>query len=326
MPQYATNEEIQAASPNIRQIMEGTNDDITRWAAEAFVRVNIFCRQNFIFESQTTKQVIGSYHPTMFLPKVISGAKSVLVNSAGSVATEGDVTNDFRFENGQYRFRYLPKNVYYPSIDDLYMDITADWGYVDSSVTALITSANSLRSLYGTHIASTVYHLVADGNTVATSAATDEASLVTLVNELKSLLNVHTASTVFHNAAGSVVNTPDATDESSALALLTALKAAYNVHIADTAAHLEADTSTLNAAVDTPVLPEEIKIAFIKVTQRLALRDNEDDQRYHNAGFTNETWGDGYTYSLSNADLRALIHSNDAVLLWEHVHNGRTVS
>lgn len=71
-------------------------------------------------------------------------------------------------------------------------------------------------------------------------------------------------------------------------------------------------------------LPEEIVFAFYKVTSRIALRDNQDDLRYQNSGFATENWSDGYSYSLSDPELRALIHPNDVALLWAHQHPGRT--
>lgn len=83
---------------------------------------------------------------------------------------------------------------------------------------------------------------------------------------------------------------------------------------------------TITADWGYEVLPEEIVLAFYKITSRIALRDNIEDLRYHNSGFTSESWSDGYSYSLSDAELRSLIHPNDAVLLWNHQNTGRTAA
>ncbi len=200
---YATLQEIRDNCANIANVANGTDEQITMWGTEAFVRINLWCGMDFTFEDQVTKTTYGSYHPTIHLPKVVSGDVAVMVTPPGGTP-EVVPDTDLEIEPNTYSFRYLPLNTAYPQTGQIKFEITADWGY--------------------------------------------------------------------------------------------------------------------------ETLPTEIKIAFYKITGRIALRDNEDDLRYHNSGFTSESWGDGYSYNISNAELRSLIHPNDVVLLWKHQHHGRVVS
>lgn len=68
--------------------------------------------------------------------------------------------------------------------------------------------------------------------------------------------------------------------------------------------------------------PDAIKIVFIRLVLRLAIRSSEEDMIHLGSGYTTETTGDGYAYNLSNGTLRNLLRPEDFVLLWPYVNHG----
>ena len=327
MALYATIQEIKDNCSNVANIANGSDAKIRMWGSEAAVRINMFCHQNFAFEQQVTKRIATSYYPTVILPKPISGQLSVSQTPAGGLPTQVGV-QDIEWEPYATTFRYLPRNVSMPQTSSLGLAITADWGYVDSQDTLVALAAKNLRARYESHRVSTVYHVISDTvNEILSPAPTTLDAALLVLNELRADYNAHVVNTSVHLVAGNdLVTAPIATDLETAIALAEDIKRKYNNHLVDTAAHKAVDTNRVTVSLDNLVMPEEIKIAFYKITSRIAIRDNPDDLRYHNSGFASESWSDGYSYNLSNAELRALIHPNDVVLLWEHINHGRVVS
>lgn len=327
MPLYATHSEIRENCANIETIQSATEAQLNIWGTEAFVRINLWCGQDFQYEVQAEKTTYGSYHPTIFLPKVMAGDAVINVTDQHGAQTLVPST-DIEHIPYSYSFRYLPLNQVLPPDDLIRFSVKADWGYVQSKEALVIHFANEVKSKYEAHRSSGTYHVVYDGVNVTTSpSATDLTTALALLNELRTDYNAHILDTTVHLAAGTnAVTAATATDAATALALAADLQKQFGLHAPDTALHPAGDASKVLGSTAHRILPEEIKIAFYKVLGRIALRDNPDDLRYHNSGFTSETFGDGYSYNLSNAELRALIHPNDAALLWNHQHSGRTVA
>ena len=115
-----------------------------------------------------------------------------------------------------------------------------------TALAAAIVVANEFQTDYSVHIASGVFHALADVvNTIAAPAATDLPTLITLLTEAKADYNAHRANSggVFHTVADTVntVTAPDPTDLRSCMVLIAGLKAAYNSHIPNTTFHPAAD-------------------------------------------------------------------------------------
>lgn len=72
--------------------------------------------------------------------------------------------------------------------------------------------------------------------------------------------------------------------------------------------------------------PEAVKIVFLRLVMRLAIRSSEEDMIHLNSGYTNEVTGDGYSYNLSNGTLRNLLRPEDFVLLWPYVNHGVVIA
>lgn len=106
-----------------------------------------------------------------------------------------------------------------------------------------ITEANSyaladeLKSDYNTHIASLIYHVVADLGSVSLDDATDEATLVALVNSLLTLMRTHAANATAHGGQADTAFTTAlglvsaCNDAPTAIALENALAAAWLNHL-----------------------------------------------------------------------------------------------
>lgn len=323
---YATVDEIRAASPNIAVIADGADEDIERWGAEATVVLNNYCRQKFDFEQQVVKKARYTYYPQVYLPTIISGEVEVYGNLPGEDPELIDNDEELDVEPGTYWLYYSLRNVMNPAFSErvVNLSITADWGFASSVEDLLIRATNSLAAQYNLHIADTDYHLIADVNTQG-STATSLAEVLVMLNSLKDLYNAHIADMDYHDEADTVeVTSPDATDQDTAVTLVEELKARYNKHIASTTYHVAEDsTNRMRLSVDNPIMPDEIITAFMRITQRIAIRDNSEDHRYHNSGYTNESFSDGYSYSLSNPDYRSLIAPNDEMLLNEWRNEGQ---
>lgn len=116
------------------------------------------------------------------------------------------------------------------------LESTAD----GTDLTTNVTLANSIKTNYGTHIASTKKHSTADStNTVSAADATDQSTLNTLINELKADLNAHQSHSGHRGSGGQggpvaapqAIATADATDLATSTTLVNAIKAAYNLHV-----------------------------------------------------------------------------------------------
>jgi hypothetical protein len=68
-----------------------------------------------------------------------------------------------------------------------------------------------------------------------------------------------------------------------------------------------------------------IRRVFLRLVQRLAIRDEAEDHRQINSVYASETLGDGYTYDLNNGTLRNLIRPEEAHMLLPYVNRGRIV-
>lgn len=324
MNTYVPTAEIKIASPNIPAIAQGSDEAIAAWCHEAWIRVNSHCRTNFTLEQQTTRVLPVTMYSELYLPAVISGDVSISRSQYGVSSTSVDVARDVEVRPGKYALRYNARRTPAPNLSTITLAITADWGYAESVSSLLVLLANDLKARYNLHRASTVAHIAADAtNVVVTANATDLATAITLLNDVKAKLNLHVVNAVVHITSGSPITTANATDQATAVTLAKALKSAYNTHVGSTLYHIGLEAYATALSVDTPLLPEEIKLAFTKVVQRLAIRDNVEDLRYHNSGFTTESFSDGYSYSLNDASLRYIITPSEMALLSEHVNEGQ---
>ena len=109
-----------------------------------------------------------------------------------------------------------------------------------------IVLLNDLETKYNTHIASAVFHAVADvTNTVATPPCSDLATASILANQIKLQYNLHIANNggLYHTIVDviDVVTVADATNLRSLLILAYELKTKYNTHIASAVYHPVAD-------------------------------------------------------------------------------------
>lgn len=326
MGTYATIDAIKDASPNISVITDGSDEDILRWANEAFILINRHCAQDFTFESQVTKSTRATGTNT-WLPKVISGDVTVYANLPGldPELVDNDEGLELDTDPGVYWLRYLPLNRANAAFGAraTTLAISADWGYPLTVEELLVLAANDFFEKYNAHLLSTTHHLAADSANGVSGTAQDTADVITMLNALKAAYNLHAVSTVYHEDAGTdLITAANATDEDSCVTLALDIKAIYNLHIADTEAHLVADTASVTRSVTNPIMPPEIVYTFIKVVQRIAIRDNDEDFRYQNSGYTNESFSDGYSYSLANGQLRNLIMPQDEAMLAEHCNDG----
>lgn len=323
---YATPEEIQDESPNIKVLANAQLIEVNAWGQEAFEYLNSYCNQSFAFEAQATYTTYVGTHPTVYLPKVVSGDITVYSTVEGEDPVLVDPL-DLEFVDYDYSFRYLPRNVTYPSSTRIKLEVTGDFGYPLTVEERLVAFANGLKTVYTAHLANTDAHLVADAvNTIAAADATALASVYTLLNEIKADYNLHIVSDTYHLAEGTAtVTDANASTQATALTLASALKDAFNLHLADTDLHSEEDEAICKYTANTTILPSAVRMAFMRITRRVAIRDNSDDHRYHNSGYLRESWSDGYSYDVSDPVLRSIIHPTETMLLSEYVHHGEVV-
>jgi len=127
---------------------------------------------------------------------------------------------------------------------------------------ALVVLANNIKSEYNTHIASAVFHTVADvANGITSPNATDLASSITLLNEAKGDYNNHRTNVggAYHPMTDTVnvVAAPDATDLRSALILAEELKSKYNSHRTQAGVHVVNDTVNIVTSVLAELVAQE---------------------------------------------------------------------
>lgn len=349
---YMNGDEVRTLSRRIPEIINASDEELHFWMDDAFDVLNNFCQQNFTYEKQVCKSVRATTGTLVYLPKVLSGEVTV-ADSNGSVffttsTMSGNApSTSIELFPGNFVLGYYRYNKQYPTNDAHTLFVTGDWGFAPTKTSLLVDGVNSLKAMYEKHRINTVAHNQADTlNPVLSADATytintlkslepnveainDFEAIAVLLNELKGVINSHFGDFVVHVAADINTTTlPDVTDEASAFALLSDLKAKFNAHIASTAYHVEADTDNrLMASSDSEgsVMPRQIRRAFLRLVQRIAIRDDAEDHRQLNSPYSSETLGDGYTYDLGNGTLRNLLRPEEAHMLLPYVNRGRIV-
>lgn len=323
MGTYATIDQIKAASLNIPPIVRGTDEDILGWAHEAYTLINNHCNTNFEFEQQVARSVPLGLHSDVYLPKTVSGQVGVTRALLGQspVAVLGRYIEVPEYS---YAIRYngpRPRGLN-PSHSTLY--ITADWGYAPSREFLLIEIANDLKTKYNAHRISTASHVSSDTvNGTTAPDATSLSSAITLLNNLLTVMAAHFLNAPVHSSLPTTLPSyATATTEDEAVTLATALKTSFNAHIASTTYHLAIDPLAVTISATNPILPDDIMLAFTKVLQRIAIRSNAEDTRYHNSGFSSESFSDGYSYNIDQG-ARHPIMPTEMALLSEYVNDGR---
>lgn len=325
MSLYATVDEIRENRPKSRTLFDATDEDILRWLTEACIEIDAHCEQDFVFEQQVTKRLAVTLHQDVKTPKIYQNVTKIEAAYPGGTPFSVDLDTEVELTDGTNDIRYIPRNTSTVDTSLLYLYVTADWGFPLTELELLINLANSLKSLYTTHIASTDYHLAADStNTIAAADATSLASVYTLLNEMKTDLTAHVLSTTFHSEATVLSLPANASTQDTALTLALAIQDAYDTHVVNTDAHLEADEAVTTISTSISLFPDRLKQVVYNVTQRVAIRDNHDDLRYHNAGFSQESWGDEYRYTMGT-DLRAYLSARDLSYLAPYVNYGKQV-
>lgn len=353
---YMTGDEIRALSRRIPEIVDATDEELSFWMDEAADVINNFCQQDFAFERQTTRQVRATTNTLVYLPKVLSGEVTVKDDEGGTVfstisdsqnlinpvifndndtvvsSTVGISTTGYAIEvfPGAHTLGYYSRNRQYRPANARILYVTGDWGFINSKEELLLHAINSLKSLYNSHRLSSAYHLAADTvNNILSADATDLATGLDLINELKAKINAHFGSTVSHTEADPNTATIDsAGDIDSAFLLAEDLKKKFNKHLLNRTVHIEQDRE--NTLVDNldylnAVMPRQIRRAFLRIVQRLSIRDNAEDIRQINSPYSQETLGDGYSYDISNGTLRSLLRPEEAHMLLPYVNRGRVI-
>lgn len=345
---YMTIAEIRALSRRIPAIVDATDEEISFWMEDATDVIHSYCMQDFTYERQGTRSVTTGGGATVYLPTVLSGdvqiaAGGTTVFSASGISfgkTPALYINEcyckwdypLSLISGSSSFSYGSGSTL--SSGSTVLSVTGDWGYYPTEEGLLFDGINTLRDLYESHRTSAVYHVTPDTlNPVISPSAIDLDTAAVLLNELKGVINSHFGDFVVHNVEDTNVSTlPDVTDQNSAKVLLADLKARFNTHIANggniNTIHVDIDTeNTATFSVDFAggVLPRAIRRVFLRLVQRIALRDDPEDHRQMNSVYTNETLGDGYNYDLSNGTLRNLMRPEEALMLLPYINRGPVV-
>ena len=351
---YMTGDEIRALSRRLPEIINATDEELHFWMDEAFDVLNNFCQQDFVYERQVRKTVRATTGTLVYLPKVLSGEVTIedacgdtIYSNIDTLGQTCRVSSTVELFPGNFVLGYYRNNRQYRSPDAQTLLITGDWGFAPTKAALLTDAVNSIKAAYERHRLSTVAHNQADVlNTVLSADATyttntttslkpdvdnkdDFATVAVLLNELKGVINSLLGDFVVHVEADPNVSiAPDVTDEASAWALVTDLKGRLNAHVSSETYHIEADRDNLVLAstdLDGSVMPRQIRRAFLRLVQRIAIRDDAEDHRQLNSPYSNETLGDGYTYDLGNGTLRNLLRPEEAHMLLPYVNRGRIV-
>src|SRR3990167_3483455 len=343
---YMDSVEIKAFSRRIPAILDATDEELSFWMDEAFDEINAFCQQDFVYEKQVTRRVRATTSTLVYLPKVLSGNVIISSSSGGSVLFDSNtvfndpfvdvpINSSFEFFPGTFTFGYYGRNTAYRSPNAQTFLVTGDWGFALTQEALLVDFVNSLKANYIAHAADITSHIIADVvNVVLSPNATDLVTAFTLLNELKAVINAHMGDTAVHtNADTNTTTVADAVDTSTAFVLAEDLKSKYNDHLlkdanSNPAIHLAADT-TNNSTASTDninaVMPRQLRRVFLRLVQRIAIRDDAEDHRQINSPYTSETLGDGYSYDLGNGTLRNIIRPQDANMLLPYVNRGWVV-
>lgn len=326
---YATIDEIKASSPRVPQVLTASPSDIELWMEEAAEAIHTFCSQSFLFEPGVSKRIGLSADGLAILPTYLSGKVTVSFDGGDRVSS-----TDLEHEAGGLSIRYLGSNVGGWSTSQRrtpqFLSVYGDWGYAPSTEFLVVAYANDLKTRYNAHRQDTEAHIAADNTNVILSAdATDLSTANTLLNELLEVVNAHFGDTSVHSVADSNTTvSQSATDERSAMSLARALEAAWDAHLSNGSAHVElpSDNQRTVVSLETLVLPRSLKRVFIRLVQRCAVRDDEEDNYNRNIGYQSEKTGDGYDYDLSNGTLRNLIRPEDFQVLHYFVNDGVVVA
>jgi len=332
---YMTGDEIRALSRRIPEIVCATDEELSFWMDEAFDVLNNFCQQDFTYERQVTKRARHTTGTLVYLPKVLGGDITI-VDGCGetifaSSTSAACSTRPVEVFPGSFVLGYYRFNQRYPVNANAHvLFVTGDWGYFNTPTDLVVNGANVLKRQYEAHRVDTVSHNQADTlNTITAPDATDNDSAAILINELKAVINSHFGDFVVHvEADTNTSNLPDAIDQTTTIQILQDLTQRFNAHLLNTGSHVEADTSnrfTDSVDVEGSVMPRVIRRVFLRLVQRLAIRDEAEDHRQINSPYTTETLGDGYSYDLSNGTLRNLIRPEEAHMLLPYVNRGRVV-
>lgn len=351
-----TGDEIRSLSRRIPEIVNATEEEIGFWMDEAADVIHAFCQQDFTYERQTTKQVRAGTNTMVHLPKILSGDVTIKDDHGGVVFSNikpenryldrvifndsdslvytsiGLSTDGLAIElfPGTAMMAYYQGNKIYRPAKAKLLYVTGDWGYTPNKELFFITAVNTLRTCYEEHRTRTDFHSVADtANPIISPLASDMVTATTLLNELQNAINSHFNNVVSHKEADTGISTlPACTDIDTGFKLVKDLKEKFNKHAYSVKFHLkEDDVNTMLAGVDPDiaVLPRPIRRAFLRIVQRIAIRDEAEDFRQLNSPYTSETLGDGYTYDLSNGTLRGLIRPEEAHMLLPYVNRGRVI-
>lgn len=170
------------------------------------------------------------------------------------------------------------------AVNNSYMTV-ASAADVATFTAALVSLVNDIRTEYMTHIASAVYHLVADGiNTILSPAATDLPTSVTLVNELKTKYNLHLSQAGIHQLDDSLnaESLPVAINLQTAISLAYDLKKKYNDHLDQLGVHGSNDItntvslSTISVSITGAIL-DPISTTEVEITAPLHGLANGDN-------------------------------------------------
>lgn len=346
---YMTVAEIRALSRRIPAIVDATEEEILFWMEDAADVIHSYCQQDFTYERQGTREITVTGNSLVYLPTVLSG--DVEISGGGSTIFSASGvsfgTTPALYVNECYPKWDYPLNLVSGSnvlsfgtgfsrsnLPSQSFTVTGDWGFYPTREGLLYDGANELKRLYEAHKASAVYHTSPDTqNTILSADATDLDTVAVLLNELKGVINSHFGDFVVHQVADTNVSTlADVTDENSAMRLLNDLKQKFNAHLEkggnSTTVHPSVDAenrATFSTDFAGGVLPRAIRRVFLRLVQRIALRDDPEDHRQMGSGYTNETLGDGYNYDLSNGTLRNLLRPEEAMMLLPYINRGPVV-
>ena len=351
---YMTVDEIRLRSKRISAIQDATDEDLEFWVEEALDEIHAHCLQDFAFEPQVTKSARVATTTIVTLPKVLSGdvtVKSVthgiLYDShriSNKLPTGGSVSEVYLSPNylsqftptgpvelfpGSFHLGYYVNNKIDRSHRTDILTITGDWGFARTPEELLILSVNSFRALYEQHRINDLAHTFADTtNAITVPAATTLDEAVTLLNDILTQLSAHVLDDTLHLEASDAIELDEATDLDSAIELIGNLKTVFGAHVLSETAHAEKDTdSSPKFSTDFAygVMPTPIRRAFLRLVQRIAIRDNSEDIRQANMPYSHESLGDDYSYSLDNPTLRNLLRPAEMKMLAPYVNRGKVV-
>lgn len=74
-----------------------------------------------------------------------------------------------------------------------------------------------------------------------------------------------------------------------------------------------------------PMVPDPIKVVFLRLVKRLAVRSSSEDYVNINGGYTSESVGDAYLWNIGNGTVRNIFRPEDFVLLWPYINHGTVI-